>query len=266
MDKDKYFGYARKSLDDKEDTKTSINNQVEFIKKTAKELNVELVKVFIDSNISGSDRERKEFLNMEKEIYSSDVKGVIVKEQDRFARDSSFFRDKLIDFDVRGKKVYSAMRKKFLSFEDLGDMVTSVVDDNYIVIQRKKADLLMEQKKDNSMPMFRPPFGYKMGNDKNFKVSKRQSEIVNQVLQDYVNKVHYKIILKRYKISRGIYDRIQENAWKGIYSGFIYYVRKHKDSNKKIVREEEIKYKGTHKPIISEELFNQINRIKYNGN
>lgn len=258
---DKYFGYARKSPDDKEDTKTSIDNQIELIKKTANELGVELSRIFIDENISGSDRERKEFCEMRDKLYSSDVCGILVKEQDRFARDSSFFRDTLIDFEARGKTIYSCMRKKFLSSSDLGDSVHSMIDDNYVLTQRKKAELLFEQKKEKKLPISRPPFGYKMGKDKNYKIVKKDADIVRSVINDYVSRCDYKATIKLFKIDKSKYYRIIKNARSGIYCGWISYLRRICDSNKKVIRIEKVRYMGTFDHIVSEELWRKVNGI-----
>jgi DNA invertase Pin-like site-specific DNA recombinase len=257
--KDKAFGYARKSPDDKEDIKTSIDNQIQLIKKVADELNVELVKIFIDENISGSDRLRKEFCKMRDELYISDVNIVIVKEQDRFARDNAFFEDTLTDFQAHGKKLYSCIRKKFVQVDDLGDMVTSMIDGNYVKSQRRKAEILFEQKVEKHLPISRPPFGYKMDKQSNFIINKKDAEIVKSVVLDYVSDIDCLVTLKKFRITKGKYYRIIRNSKEGIYSGWIIYKKRFKDSNKKIVRVEKIKYLGTYEPIISEELWRKVN-------
>jgi len=255
MIKPKYFGYARKSPDEKKDMKTSISNQIELIEKFSKDQNIELVKIFIDPSISGSDRQRKQFLIMIKQLYKSDIEGVIVKDQDRFARDSSLMRDSLFDFQAYNKKLYSIMKGRFLSIDDFGDLVSAAVDDNYVLTQRKKTLILMQQKIDRGMPMCRNPFGYKYGKSKNWVIDKKASVIVANVISDYVNSVNYKETMRQNKITKGKYYRIIKNAQHGLYSGYIYYIRKHKNSSGKFARKEEVKYKGSHDPIISEELW-----------
>jgi len=256
---EKYFGYVRKSPDDKEETEVSINNQIEFIKKIAGEKGFELVEIFVDKNISGSDRKRKEFLRMVGLLYDSDIKGVIVKDSSRFARDSSFFRDTLIDFNAYGKMVYSCMKGNFLSHEDLGDAVSSMVDDNYIVTQRKKADLVMKKKLDDGKPINRPPFGYKINKNKDYQIVPKEAKIILKVVSDYFSGRGYRATINDLKIHKAKYYRILRNAQKGVYSGFIIYERKIKDSNKKVVRVEQVKYRGDHEPIITDEMWGKIN-------
>lgn len=270
----KVFGYARKSPDDKDDTRTSIENQIKLIKRTAEENSWNLIKIFVDESVSGSDRDRKEFVKMISELYPSDVEILLVKEQDRFARDSSFFRDTLVDFEAYKKKLYSCMRNKFISHDDLGDMVHAMIDDNYVLDQRKKALVSLNQKKDECKPIGNPIFGYKYNykfNPNGDKVPinktleinewikiKKDAEIVLGVLSEYTQSVDYKATMQKYKINKSKYYRIINNAKNGLYSGFIAYQRKIKDSNKNIVRVEEIKYKGNHDPIISEELCQKV--------
>jgi len=261
------LGYARKSPDDPDSTETSITNQIKLIEEKCKEFNWNLKEIFIDKNISGSDRTRKEFLKMIKlaiELKKAyeDVY-IIVKEQDRFCRDSPFFQDTLTDLEAYGIKLYSILRSKFLSSDDLGDVVTSMVDNNSIIVGRKKAFKLLEQKKKELLPSIPAPFGYKYSKDKknkNWIIETKKAEIVKNVVSDYINKVKFRDILKNNKIDKNLYYRIIKNANKGVYSGFVSYVKKFKDSNKKIVRVENVLYKGSYESIISLENFKILNK------
>lgn len=254
----KVYGYIRKSPDEKEKTMVSLENQKNLIIKTCKEKDWDLVEVFSDKDITGSDRYRKGFIEMMSKIFNNNVEIIVVKDQDRFCRDSSFFKDTLQDLDVRNKRVYSIMKNGFLSHEDLGDNVKALMDSQYITDQRKKADVNLKQKFENNLPSIPAPYGYKYNKDKKWIIDKRKADIVNGVLNDLINKVSFKDILKKYKINKSLYYRIIKNAKKGLYNGWITYERKHKDSNKKVVRIEEIRYKGEHKPIISQELFKNL--------
>lgn len=255
----KAFGYARKSPDDKEDTDTSISNQIKLIENFCTDRGIELVKIFIDKNISGGDRLRKEFVSMiDTAMKSKDVKMLIVKEQDRFARDSSFFVDTLRDLDASGITVFSIIKNNFLSYEDLGDVVTSVVDAHFIITNRKKAKVLFEQKMREGLPPIPAPFGYKSRN-KTWDVWAKKAKIVREVCDDYIKGVNFRETLKRLDIRKSVYYRVIENAKKGLYSGFVVYTKKTRDSNKKIIKQEEVKYLGNHKPLISQEICDRMN-------
>ena len=249
----KAYAYLRKSPDDSEDTQTSLNNQLKLINKVCLDNEFELIKTYVDKNVSGGDRLRKGFVEMISDAFEKkEVEVIVVKDQDRFARDSSFFSDTLKDLDLRGIKVFSCLKNNFISHEDLGDVVKSVVDEHQIIIQRKKTDVLFKQKMDEGLPPIKPPFGYKYNKKKMWSVRKKQAEIVREVFKDFKSKIPYKNTIKRLKIKTSLYYRIIKNIEKGVYHGWIIYTRKYRDSNKVVIRSEEIKYKGKHEPILSE--------------
>ena len=263
------LAYGRKSPDDPDSTESSISNQIKLIEDTCKKFGWNLTPehIFIDKNLTGSDRTRKEFLRMiklAKELKKLDNEVyIIVKEQDRFCRDSAFFQDTLTDLEAYDIKLYSILRSKFLSSEDLGDVVTSMVDNNYIIVSRKKAFKLLEQKKGESLPSIPAPFGYRYSKDKknkNWIIENKKAEIVKNVFNDLINKVNYKETIRNNKIDKSTYYRIIKNLNRGIYNGFVSYVKKFKDSNKKIVRIENVIYKGIYEPIIPLSDFLKLNK------
>ncbi len=261
---EKAFGYVRKSPDEKNSTESSLNNQISYVKTTCEKEGWELVEVFSDKNISGSDRSRKGFTNMIQKAKSKDncdVKIIIVKDQDRFARDSAFFSDTLRDLSAYGIKVFSIMKNDFISHEDLSDTIMSVVDQHYITQQRKKTKILYEQKKSQGLPPFIAPYGYSKKKGANWKVSKTQSKVVTQVCEDYLSKKPMYQTLKELKINKHLYYRIIRNAKKGVYCGFIAYTYKIRDSNKNIIRTEDVKYKGKHEEIISNGVMEKFQQI-----
>jgi len=274
MVRKKAVGYCRKSPDDKEDTQTSIENQKKIIIETSKKLDLELVGIFVDLQISGSDRNRKEFLNMMKVVYGSDVEIILVKAQDRFARDTAFFMDTLDIMNGLNKKLYSCIENNFVSSDNLGDNLRSFIDGQYVRDQRKKAEVVLSQKMDEGKPIGNPIFGYKYNYkfdssgskvpiDSSLEINEwiietKQAKIVLSVISDYVNNVNFSATIKDLGIDKSKYYRIIKNAKMGLYSGFTYYVRKHKSPTKEILRVENITYKCRHKIIISDELFNQV--------
>lgn len=260
------YAYERKSPDDKEDTIRSINNQKELNEGIAKRIFKFKgeVKHFFDENISGGDRFRKGFISMISEIIEINETNpnlkilIIVKDQERFARDSAFFQDTLNDLNARGIEVFSVIKQGMLSTNDLGDTVGSLLSEKLIKDGRKKAEILIDSKISKNLPCIPAPFGYKYNKQKSWSIIKKESEIILGVIRNYLNSIDYGVTMKDFNISRGKYDRIIKNTLKGLYSGFCFFNRKYKASGK-IVRTQEIKYKINVEPIISEELFNQVN-------
>jgi len=259
------LGYVRKSPDDKEGTELSIKNQTEAIEYYSKINNLELIDVYIDKNISGSDRGRKAFNNVIRKSIELKKENenvwIIVKDQNRFARDSAFFSDTLQDLIAHGVKVFSLIKNGFLSHEDLGDMVRSVVDSEDILKGRRYALFTLEKKQRESLPPFIAPFGYRNNKKtKTWNISKKESFIVKSVIEDYVSGIRWKETIEKFKINKSLYYRIISNANKGIYNGYVVYNKKFKDSNKKVIRTEEVRYKSNYSPIINEELFERCQR------
>jgi len=262
MEFDYIFGYSRKSPDDKEGTEMSLKNQDELIQEKVREWNGSLTEIYTDRNISGGDRNRKGFTDLLSKVkflaeQSDFTKKIVIilKDQDRFARDSSYFRDTLKSLEPRGIKVFSILKNNFLDFNDIGDSVMSIVNEQMIIEGKKKANLLMQQKRDKSLPPIPAPYGYKYNSNKEWVLDKRKAEKVKGVVQKYVENAPFRAILSEFKIDKNAYYRIIKNAGRGLYSGFIVYLRKYKDAEGNVIRVEEISYLGTHEKIIGEEIY-----------
>jgi DNA invertase Pin-like site-specific DNA recombinase len=265
------FSYARKSPDEKEDTERSINNQEDLNKTLALGKGWKIKNFFSDKNISGSDRDRKglkECIDSAKKYKvanPNDNVYILVKDQYRFARDSAFFQDRLKDLDAYGVKVFSVVKNDFLSHDDMGDNVLSLFSQETIKKGRKDALILQEKKIRENLPCIPAPFGYKYNKEKNWSIVKKDSKIISSVVNGYLNKIDYKKTIKELKINSTKYYRIIKNFEKGLYSGFCTFSKKYKDSQGKVVRQEEITYKINCEPIISEEIYNQVRNKTQNS-
>lgn len=255
----KAFGYVRKSPDDKEGTEVSIKNQKDLIENYCNKNNIKLIDTFEDLDLSGSDRFRKGFTEMILEILKSNVEIIIVKDKSRFCRDTAFFLDTLKDLRAYNKKVFSIMDNHYLDPEDFGDMVTSMVDEKTIIDGRKKARLLLISKQEKGLPCIPAPYGYKYKTIKKEKVwvlDEKKADIVKKSFDLTLKKLDYKNICKELDISVNLYYKILKNR---NYLGFVSFYNKIKDSSGKTIRKELVEYKGVHKQIVSEELFNKVN-------
>lgn len=97
------YGYARYSTD--KQTDSSIEQQLEEIKKYCERNNHTLVKFYSDSAISGQKDNRENFQNMINDcIKKKDVQAILVWKLDRFARnryDSAMYKKKLKNVGIR---------------------------------------------------------------------------------------------------------------------------------------------------------------------
>lgn len=258
------FGYSRKSPDDEEETERSINNQNELIATICKGKDWKLLKIFSDKNISGGDNERKgisECISEARKFKVSNPKDdvyIIVKNSKRFARESGFFKSTLKNLDAYGIKVFSVVKNNFLDYTDIGDRIMSVIDEQVILDGIKNAEITQGLKLSKNLPCIPAPFGYRYNPKKEWEMVKKEAKVVVEVLQGFVDGEKYSDIVKRLNINKSLYYRIIKASKKGLYNGWIVFEKKVKDSQKNIVRVEEVKYMGNHKPIISKELFEKV--------
>ncbi|MAG02073.1 hypothetical protein CMI42_01945 [Candidatus Pacearchaeota archaeon] len=255
----KVVGYVRISEEDRIVNKqTSIDNQMTLIKDFCLKRKWNLVQIYEDRNLSGGDRFRKGFTDMVRGVIkSTEVIFIVVKDQDRFARDTGYFIDTLKDLEAHGKKVFSIMKNDYLSQDDLGDVVKAVVDAQYIIRSRKETKQVYENKKEEGLPPFRAPYGYECKN-KQWVLDRRKAKKVQIVCEDYINGVRFKETTFNLSIAKALYYRIIQNALNEIYTGDIFYLNKVKDSLGKVVRVEPVRYKGKHNPIISDYVQSKI--------
>lgn len=256
MEKEVYcFGYSRKSPDDKLGTDTSIKNQNDLHKINCQNKGWNLVSIEEDKDISGSDENRKGFIkqiqnsiNFKKDNPGFEVY-FQVKDSKRFARNSSYAKKILDNLSLEDVKVFSIVKNGFIDYSDIGDRIMGVVDEQVIYDAKKYSEITFEIKKSKGLPCIPAPFGYKYNNEKNWVIDNKKAKIVLGVVQDYLSKRDYKATIKDYGISKGKYYRIIKNFKKGLYSRYIVFNKKDKET----------KYKGVHEPIISEELWRSVN-------
>lgn len=265
------FGYVR--LSDKErdlpkdEQEKSLINQKDLMKSTCKKLNQKLITIFEDKYLSGGDRDRPAFNDMINRAKKGACDRIMVKDKSRFCRDSAFFKDTLVDLRAYGIEVYSVMDNRLLDPDSLEDSIGSIVDERVIIENRKKTKILFGQKQEKGLPVIRAPFGYKFGyklkGGKKIKtgkwiIAKHDASIVKKIFDMTVRNEDYKDIMRETGVSVGTYYRIIENIRKKIYSGYVVYNKKIKDSSGRVVRTDEVCYKGVHDVIIDEEELKRL--------
>lgn len=245
------IGYSRLSQKErtlsKSEKESSLKNTKEQIELFCKSNQCNLIKFYEDKK-SGSDRKRKEFNSMIDYLLKSDCSAVIIKDSDRFCRDSSFQKDLLKRFKAYDKTVYSIIEAKFLDFEDLGDNIKAELNEHYLVENRKKTRNLFELKAMQGLPVTKAPYGYKNKNHKWIIVPEEAEKV--RLLYSMLNHNSYKEIIKELGLTKKIYYGIIKNIKNDIYNGYCVYNEKVKDENGLIVKTKLIKYKGNHESIL----------------
>lgn len=258
--KESVITYARKSPDDKEDTEQSIINQDKLFDRTCLEKNWKIVNHFYDRNISGSDRRRKGLMECIEYAKYHGIKIIVVKDQSRFMRDASFFRDTLINLSNEGIIVFSCMKNDYLNVRDLGTRILSMVDEQKVIEGQQYAEESMERLKSENKPIGRCVFGYnpivKFSRGRyrtvGWKISPKQANIVKKVVEHHKAKKPLNAFLKQVRVNKSVYYAIIRNYENGIYHGYVAYYKRIKNAEGFIVRKELVKYKGNFEAIFDE--------------
>jgi len=257
--------YARKSPDDNLSTEQSIANQDKLFDRKSEEKKWKIEKRFYDLNISGSDRNRKGLKQCIEYVKFHGIKIIMVKDQSRFMRDSSFFMDTIKNLASEGILVYSCKKDDYLNIKDLGTRIMANVDEQKIYDGQKDAELTMERLKSENKPIGRWAFGYKPikkkytdkhGKSKikvvGLKINPKKADIVRKVIEHHKSKKPLKSFLKCLRINKSLYYRIIKSYNQGIYHGYVVYFKKVKNADGFIVRKDQVKYKGNFEPIFKE--------------
>jgi len=255
------FGYKRLSQEDrgkkKEEQETSLQNQDDLIRKTFSKNKIILKNMFEDRYLSGSDRNRKDFNDMIKRAIDGEACIIGVKNRSRFCRDAPFFQKIMKDLMAYNVKVLSCVDNRYLDPESIEDDFGSVIDGRAIKEGRKNTKLLFNQKMEAKLPCIQAPFGYRYKRKKWF-IVEEDAEIVRKIFELASKGNTMTSICKELGINKGKYYRVVGNK---CYCGYVQYFNKIKDGENKVVRKEEVCYKGIHEPIISLKLFEKVQDI-----
>lgn len=125
----KGVGYARLSKDDGS-RYSSIESQVQLIKEFAIKHNIELVKVYIDDNVSGfiAIEDRPEFNQMLEDIKNGKAELIIAKDLSRIGRKNGITQTLLDDWRNHGINLLliQEMGRTFNLLEDDDELVRSL--------------------------------------------------------------------------------------------------------------------------------------------
>lgn len=155
------YGYARLSRDEDNRTKESLEVQQSLIRSYAKENNLNLIKVFVDDNVSGYTFDR-EGLNKLKELIKEDkVDVLLAKDLSRIGRHNAktlFFLEFLKEYNVR----LVLINEDYDSKEDDDDIIgiKTWYNERYIKDISKKIKAHIKHKQKEEGLVIIPPFGY----------------------------------------------------------------------------------------------------------
>ncbi len=172
--------YARYSSHNQRDV--SIEQQVNACRKYAEENDLEVIRVYDDHAMTGTNDNRPEFQHMIRDSASGAFSYVIVYTLDRFSRDrydSVIYKRKLKE---NGVKVLSAMEN--ISDNPTGVIMESVLEGFAEYYSRELAQKIRRGIVNNAekcMVIGPLPFGYKKGADGRFEIIPEEAQIVQEI-------------------------------------------------------------------------------------
>ena len=180
--------YLRISREDAgKDESYSISNQKKLLTGVARKMGFTKLLVFIDDGITGTSRDRKDFLRMIAELEKGGVGAVMVKDLSRLARDhiradsllEEFFPEHDIRFISVSEGIDSAQGEdEFTPFRNL-------MNEWYARDISKKRKLTNVVKGNAGEPLSLPPYGYKKDPDnlKRWIIDEEAAAVVRRIFQ-----------------------------------------------------------------------------------
>ena len=298
--------YVRLSVFNSEEDNDTIENQKKLVLNyIEKNTDLNLVKIYEDTNKTGTNFNREGFENLLKDVKKGIINCIVVKDLSRFGRDykecSNYIENIFPFMNIR----FIAINDNYDSFKISSNNILSmqlknIVNETYAKDISKKVSSILRKKKENGQYMCTiPPYGYLKDNDNrgNVIIDKQVKDVVIEIFNLRLKNYSYKSIadILNEKDVPSPYKRLvnlgllkENNKKTGLWkSGGIrdilcneFYIgttiqgkfsrskiNKQLNNDKKIIRME-----NHHQPIIDKETFYKVQEInlkaseKYNLN
>ena len=292
--------YCRLSRDDEQlGESNSIKNQKSILSKYAKDNHFINTKFFVDDGYSGTSFTRPAFMELMELAEQGNIGTIIVKDHSRLGRNRLIVGQLLEEDFVRLNIRYIAIMDNIDTDKGLNDFlpIQDWFNEMHAKNTSKKVKDVMRNKGISGIPLTtNPPFGYKKDeNNKNkwiidepaSKVVKRifslfiqglsASQIAKQFIKEGImNPTEYRQSLgmktqnfptevKHYWSSMTINKILDRQEYIGDTINFRYTTRSFKDKTRINIPKEQWKvFKNTHDPIIDEETWNTVQRLRSN--
>lgn len=253
-DKKRIGIYVRVSSQDQKKEGLSIEVQTKKLQDYCEVKDYWVFKIYTDAGISAGSVNRPAFKDMMADAKNEKFDAILVYKLDRFSRnmvDMIYTLNELNNYGV-----------DFISLTESFDTTTAVgrafmkIISIFSELEREqtseRVEMVFSDKREMGLPSIPPPFGYKYNKKKMWAVDKIAAEKVKQIYSDSKNGVKWKDTIKNLRINKSLYYRVIKNIDKGVYSGWIVYNKKFKDVRGNVTKTEEVRYKGTHEPIIED--------------
>jgi len=237
--------YVRVSTQDQAQHGFSLDAQEESLVNYAKALGYEIIKIYRDEGKSAKNLNRPEMINLLKDAEERKFQAIFIYKLDRFSRslkDLILTIDKLkewgIDFVSLQDKIETASASGKLMFQIIGAFAEF---ERNIIGDRTKFG--MERKAKEGGFITKAPRGYKLLN-KDLIIDLEEAEIVKKIFEEFLNSnISLTQLAKKNGITTSGLIKLLKNTT---------YLGKVKFANHET--------NGQHEPIISQQLFEQVQR------
>ncbi|MGJ0846428.1 recombinase family protein, partial [Tissierella praeacuta] len=195
MKKPRAYGYARLSRDEDKENYDSIEMQVKIIENKAKDLDLELVDVKIDDNISGYTFNRDGLNSLKNIIEDGQVDVLIAKDLSRIGRHNAktlLFLEFLEDNEVR------LIADRYDSDKDDGDIIgiETWYNERYVKDISRKITTNIRAKQKNEGFIIRETFGYIRSQENQHKlvIDDIAANVVRRIFKMYIDGNGYRKI------------------------------------------------------------------------
>lgn len=195
MKKTRAYGYARLSRDEDKENYDSIEMQIKIIEDKAKDLELNLVDVIIDDNISGYTFDRQGLNSVKNLIEDGQVDVLISKDLSRIGRHNAktlLFLEFLEDNDVR------LLADRYDSDSDDGDIIgiETWYNERYVKDISRKITSNIRARQKNEGFIIRETFGYVKSEDNPHKlvIDEIAASIVRRIFRMYIDGNGYRKI------------------------------------------------------------------------
>jgi len=160
--------YLRISREDGNDESYSISNQKKLLTDYAKRLGFTKFIYFVDDGVTGTKRDRKDFVRLTEELEKGEIGALMVKDLSRLGRDNNkmnwYVEEFLVDLDVRFISIGDGIDTDENEDEFIG--LRNWVNERYSRDISKKRRLSNMVKGNEGKPLSPPPYGYMKNPDK----------------------------------------------------------------------------------------------------
>lgn len=242
--------YARVSTEEQAKEGLSIDAQIDKCKSFCQARDWDVFKVYKDAGYSAGSLRRPALELLLRDAQEQKFNIILVYKIDRFSRR---LRDLIMVLDD--------LKEKGINFTSVTEQIdtTSAMGEAFFQIigvfaqlergmVKERVELAFDRKVKLGEALYRAPFGYIYQNKK-LLPDKENAEKIKQIFEMWVAGMDYKEISKKFKIPPSTLYQIIKNPT---------YIGK--------VRYKGGLYKGKHQAIISEDLFNQANKIEKKEN